>query len=171
MVKKTKTTTAALSPAAPKRAPTPSRVYQGYGARVLVVPTAAVEAADAILVQHMGAGWDDCFLYRQPPWDGFSEPEPPADCWAQILKSNETEVAAYAAACFAVCSQIPGARTYDAISAFEVNPATFPRNTMDSIYAEGYDDALPVETLQVGVAAWYFETTGNLPVRDVFGGE
>lgn len=163
-------------PAPPARATSlAGRVVNGKAARAIVIPgdEPTIALAKSIMVSVMGPGWDTGFLYRQPSWNGFDPPDDPGSlCRAEGLWSSESEVAAYAGACFAVCSQIPGARTYDASSVYETDPQAYPRNTLDSLYAGvPYDPALPVETIQVAVAVWYVQTQSGLPPRDVFGGE
>jgi hypothetical protein len=43
-----------------------------------------------------------------------------------------------------------------------------PQNTLDSIYADGFNPALPVRDGHAAVAAWFLETDGQLPPRESF---
>jgi hypothetical protein len=132
-----------------------------------VVSDGQVANADAALATFDAQnGTDFAFGWTawQPGWNGFDEPAPTPMAWRIHRNCTLAEAAKFKQAMQALSGI--GVRYYDSLTAEEY---LTPANTVDSIYADGYDTELPVLDGFAAMAAWLLEVGGQLPPREEFG--
>jgi hypothetical protein len=167
MATKKKQPTAASVTKAPQRVAGPS-VHGNFSAFCAIVSDAQKDSAEAALAGYdvaNGTGFTAAFVpYYTSNWDGITEPAPPIMAWMQYPQFNNLAVAAhYQTAMNNLASM--GVRVYIALTNFESGS---PANTVNSIYANGYDPELPMGNVYAAVAAWMDDVGGGLPARSEF---
>lgn len=134
---------------------------------IAVVSHATKDSAEAILTSfdathgtQFAGGFTAIYV---PPWDGISEPAPDPAFWMQEPARKPLEEAElFQEALDAAAGH--GVRWFEAL----VPPDEIddPSNTVDSIYASGFNPDLPVAEGFAGVCAWYLDVVGSLPPRE-----
>lgn len=113
-----------------------------------------------------GTAFSGGFTAWRPGWDTFDPPEPPTPlCWSQIYPFADLVEAGKFVQAMTSMSGI-GVRWYEALVIPE--EAENPCNSIDSIFADGYNAGLPVQENWAGVAAWLLQMGQPLPERALF---
>jgi len=122
----------------------------------VVVSDAQHDTADQQLASFdavNGTAFAGGFTAWRPGWDSFDPPEPPTPvCWLQIYPFNNlAEAGLYVQAMTAMAGL--GVRWYEALVI--PDEAENPANTIDSIFASGYNvDGLNTDFIRKGQAAF-----------------
>jgi hypothetical protein len=154
--------TTASSPAA--RAPVSPSATATHRCVVAAVSAADRDAANVILLARDVSF--QSFYVQHPEWDGLTPPQPTPDAYGQRFQHRTPIIESYVEALEECITAGLNLRWWEGIvlQAEKNNP----QNTLDSIYDVGFNPALPVRDRHAGVAAWFLETTGQLPPRESF---